>query len=235
MNTLSLLQTLKNTDFESVINLPEYEEYLNILIELNPESIKYLNKPRYAHFELAVKKCPECIKYVPFNNANYNNLASLALSLDYKVIKFVSGNIFEVNISDILKKDGLMLEFIDNQTIPLCFTALQQNIKSFVFIKEKTEGMIEFALKKDAELFAHVKNKEDYEDLAISINPSLIKMIAKPSMAGCLKALAADGMLLSHFKNNQTYEMKITALKQNPKAIEFVENLTFELKNFVSK
>jgi hypothetical protein len=173
----------------------------------------------------------------------YNNL-------NHSYNSYLRNGNFNCTVERILRGNGLELEFLENQTKELCKIAVNQNIYSFVFIKDKnikmellenllekngmllqfiknkTSNLCEAALKNDVMALQYIdENPENYYEFAINSNPMALEFIKNKTKELCTMAVRRNGMVLQFLdKNEQTEDIIMQAFRQNPKSFEFVKN-----------
>jgi len=117
------------------------EEILEELVEYNPYIIQYISKQTINLCQLAFQKQPKTIKYIKRN-----------------ILRYISDDI-DFYISRLVRKDGLIIKFIENQTEYLCLLALKSNKKSFKFMKNPTYEVCLEAVKLCGWNLKYIKNQ----------------------------------------------------------------------------
>lgn len=114
-----------------------------------------------------------------------------------------------LELIDIVKKDGLRLMFIDNQTLELCIEAVKQNGLALQYVKEQTNDMCMEAIKQ---------------------NPNSIKYAKEQTNDLCMYAVKQDGSTLLHIKNiiNKPFDICLEAVNQNLGIIECIDYDKYE-------
>lgn len=113
----------------------------------------------------------------------------------------------ECNLVEFVRKDGLFLARIQDQTPELCLEAVKENGLALKFVKYQTEEICLAAIKQYSGALEYVKEQ----------TPEI-----------CLEALKQNGMLLGIIKE-QTPAMCMEAVKQCGYALMYVEDQTVDL------
>lgn len=154
---------------------------------------------------------------------------------------------------EIIRKNGLMIQYVKEQTEELCIEAIRQNWLSISYIKNLTENMCIEAVRQDPLAIEKIPNiyrsqlvcreaivqkpelfsiltapNKDLCYLAISLDGTNIRYIKNPTEEMCVMAVKQNGMALTYISNKTDYIIK-EAIKQNPTAIRFVKNASVEL------
>ena len=103
-----------------------------------------------------------------------------------------------------VRKNGMTLQFINNQTEEICLEAVKETSRAFKYVKNKTKIICLEAVKKNGLLLDFVENQD--------------KEI-------CLEAVRKNGMTLQ-FINNQTEEICLEAVKETSRAFKYVKHKT---------
>ncbi len=156
-------------------------------------------------------------------------------------------------IDRIVGKNGLELEFVKNQTESLCAKAVEQNIYSYVFIRDneirkklqknviekdiallgsiedQTKELCEIALRKDGLALQFIfENPEQYYDIAIEKTPLAIQFVKNQTSRLCRKAVRKNGLAIQYVKDKEL-SVCLLAIRQNPLSLKFIENQSEEL------
>lgn len=99
--------------------------------------------------KLAFVSIPNDSKIVRFPNYSISNKIVIEKIIDIKDWEMWENNEF---CNEAVKKYGLALEFVKNQTEAVCLQAIKQSSFSFKFVKNQTEALCLEAIK-DCELF----------------------------------------------------------------------------------
>lgn len=113
---------------------------------------------------------------------------------------------FEI-CNEAVKRDGLMLYYIQNQTHELCLNAVKRSRDALKYVKNQTIEICLEAVKHHGTALQYVKNQTNEI---------------------CLAAINRDSFALQYVKN-QTDEICLAAVKQNPEALEYVKNQTRDI------
>ena len=202
---------------DSVIIQQRYKYKTNHFKLLDPIPIEDFLKAHYSGLYL-VECHPENIKYV--TEETIVNDVKTHLFYDKRISTLVYGNksaesdlpafrilrnlIREEIHSTAVKKDGLVIDFIERPSLTVQIEAIRQNWMSIKFIKgDGTYDIWIEAIKQNGMALACVKEKYRTEKL-------------------CLAAVSVSGMALE-FAVNQTYDMCMIAVKENGYALQFVK------------
>ena len=101
---------------------------------------------------------------------------------------------------DTIKKNPLLLLFVDEQTLENCMTAVQQNGYAIQFVKDKT-----------SEIYLS----------AVENWGSALKYVKEQTLEICLAAVKNWGCALCYVKE-QTPEICMAAVQQNPEAKKYI-------------
>jgi hypothetical protein len=195
----------------SKIKIPLTEEFCLIAVKQNGSALQYV-PPKYQTYNVcksAIKQNPSAKKYilnVDLYDATKNMLVDQAM-------KFVS-------------RDGTLLEMVeeDNQTEEMCIMAIQNNPNAINFVANKTEKILKLVedlqniyIQKETNIinnynYINVKNIVKSFDLATN---------KEQTDEECKSAVMKDGLQLK-FVIEQTPEICMMAIKQNPEALKFV-------------
>jgi hypothetical protein len=172
--------------FTDLDNIVEYITYGNNIaeIEILDDSEIYVES----------KKC----------KASKFNIISI-----YSLYDFISNLPYDIQLF-IVKQNGYVLQFIENQTPELCKEALQNGIE-IKFIKNKTEDLCKLAVSKNGISLIFIKNQTDE--------------ICKIAVQQYGKALK--------FVENQTFEICRLAVDQDYWAMQYIkcDKMYYEIKN----
>jgi hypothetical protein len=152
-------------------------------------------------------------------------------------LKYIENQTYELCL-EAVKIYGIALEYVKDQTEELCLIALDQCAEALRCIRNQTDKLCYVTIEFDCNgnILRHVKNKT-YEicKRAIERFPRQIKYVEDDkfqdgsklteSEKDVLRSLAikSDGITLAYIKN-QTLELCLAAVKQNPEAIKYVNN-----------
>ncbi len=166
------------------------------------------------------------------SNFYYNNL----IKIDYKhtgIYYFRDLNKQSYDIQKyIINKNGLLLEFIENQTEELCIDAIKNNIYSFKYIKNKTNTINKTILNIDGNMIQYIFNQtKELCNIAINQNINSFKFIKNKTYELNKQILNKNGLLLE-FIENQTEELCFIAIKNNINAYNFVKDKTYDIDHY---
>ena len=127
-----------------------------------------------------------------------------------------------------VKQDGLLLEYVKEQTEDICLAALKNNIKSFKYIINPTEDLYLYAIKHNGLIIKPLTNQTEKICLSAVNNNGLALEFVKEKYKTkeiCLAAVKQNGLALKFVnnKNNKHYEnICLKAVKQNDQSFKFV-------------
>jgi hypothetical protein len=188
------------------VDFVETEEITRLAIERNPDSIRFMPDASNELWELALSLNPNTLQYsrelpthiqriaieqdpfvIEYSKPLTPEIMMIAVKLRPDVIKILH-KIFYLDRSfdselipiyaEALSKDGMLLEFVRNQTHELQWIALKNNSKSIQFIKGSDTDMCEYAVEKLSSNLQFVK-KQTLEmcKRAVSKNKSNLKFV----------------------------------------------------------
>jgi hypothetical protein len=137
----------------------------------------------------------------------------------------------EINlVKELLKIDGNLLQYINEQTAELCLIAVNETGKALQYVKDKTLEICSAAINENPWAIGFIEHPgfedEIYEELcflAINKDVSAFQAMRNPSQHVIAAALGHDPMLLRYVKlSDQTYDMCLAAVRAQPKAFKFV-------------
>ena len=124
-----------------------------------------------------------------------------------------------------LKKSGLVIRHIENQTIGLCKLAIAQNPHAIKFVRRKKRELCEIAFSARHDSIQFIDNQnEDFYRSALRIDPFLIKTIPRSVLneSLCLFAIKINPFAL-RFVSVQTEEICLRAVRRRPETFPFVK------------
>ena len=140
---------------------------------------------------------------------------------------------------DLISKDGLLLEYINEQTPEICMKALKQNGLALEFVKEQTPEICMTAIKQNGSALQFVTEPfltEEICILAVKNNGFVLQFIKKhPNLLTenvCKFAVQESGCALQFIKN-QTYEICILAVQRDSCALCFVKEKYLTASNML--
>ena len=154
----------------------------------------------------------------------------------YKYIKNKSDDLDK----KLLNINGLILQFIDNQSDELCMIAINNNINAYKYIKLYTNKIINHINTIDIELSKQIlssngtllefvdEQTDELCEIACKNNINSYTFIKNKSYELNKKLLNIDGRILQ-FIDNQTDELCEIACKNNINAYKFIKNKSDEL------
>lgn len=157
----------------------------------------------------------------------------------------------DIQIESMLQYDGMLLKSMNDQTIEMVRTAVNNNIEAFKFSKVQDEAlcikvvsengkMLEYVIDQTVNIvIAAVSNNgyslkyakiqtEDICLIAVKDIPIAIKFVEKQTKKICLKTVSRNGFLLK-LCEIRTKAIEQTAVRDDYRAIKFVDEQTEEL------
>lgn len=152
----------------------------------------------------------------------------------FKADKFILSEPVEIFCNNklciyVVRQNGLLLEYVENQTREICTEAVENNAYALEHVENQTLELCTIAVKKNPFALEHVKNQTpELCTIAVKKNPFAIKHVKIQTPKLCILAVKINGCALSYIIN-QTPEICIEAVKNNKNSIIFVENITPEI------
>lgn len=114
-----------------------------------------------------------------------------------------------------LKRDGLLLEHCEEQTLEMCRVAIQQNYHALAYVLNPTEELQQFAIKESSWAIQYIENPtEDLSLLAVNANGNVLELIKNPTNEVYLAAIQNNPTVIQSIPLNKvTEEMCWTAIK----------------------
>jgi hypothetical protein len=128
----------------------------------------------------------------------------------------------ETTLCDMVAQNGLLLEFVSNQTDAMCRIAVQQNAFALAYVNNQSEDLCLLAVCKDWEVHRHVRNRSDKILLAVVQQHESVLEHIEQSEALCLAAVQWSGCALKYVRN-QTEAICRAAVAQTHFAKMFVK------------
>ena len=134
---------------------------------------------------------------------------------------------------NIVRKNGLMLQKIVNQTEKICVAAIEQNPEAiqYVYPECMTDIVKMTAVTKDSTMLKYIDDQtEELCLIAVTRYPNTIQYVSPECMTNTVKmtAVKKDPAMLKYI-DDQTDELCLEAVKQNPKMLQYVNNQTEEI------
>lgn len=86
----------------------------------------------------------------------------------------------EITLSTV-KKNGLILEYIKNQTVDICMAAVRQNGLALKYVNEQTYGICLTAIRQNGMALEYVRNQTpDICFIAVTNDPRAVKFLHRP-------------------------------------------------------
>jgi hypothetical protein len=149
-------------------------------------------------YESKINNNYKCISYVcnqPLGLIKY------AISSYPKSIKYLSHVNADMHLT-LVKINGNVLEYIEEQNEELCMNAIDENDYAFNYINPK------------------LKTKKFIKKI-IDKHPICIRYVNNPSKKLCMSVLRKNGLLLEYIKN-KSYDLCVIAIENDPNAIKII-------------
>ena len=128
-----------------------------------------------------------------------------------------------------IPKNGMLLQYVKNQTEAACLAAVKQNGFALEFVKNQTETICMSAVKQNSDALQYVKDQTEAICIAVvKQNWRALKYVKDQTEEMCLAAVKKNGFALE-FVKDQTEEMCLAAVKKNGYALYYVKNQTEEI------
>jgi hypothetical protein len=234
---------VKNKSFDFIVKAIIKNHKVINLIKQTPELCKILfEKLKDAIFNSLEYKTKDMYDEINIINENYyyenvfyyfdkiknpkSEMITTLIKTDCRFIKFINNKKL---YSDAVSNNGLVIQYISEQTPELCILAIKNNSSAFHYIKEQTPEICLEAVKKDGMLLKYVKNHTDQIIIeAVKNNGLAIKYVKDKYENICLDAVRNNGLALE-FINNQNEPLCIEAVKNNGLALIHVNEQTEEI------
>lgn len=132
-------------------------------------------------------------------------------------------NCTEENYLRAVKRCGLALKFVKDQTEEICLEAVKQHGFAIEFIKNQTDQMCLIAVRAYGGPLRYVHNQTDEICLeSVKHYAYTLQDVINQTPEICLAAVRKDGMCLQHVKN-QSVDIIKCALIQNPDAFKHID------------
>lgn len=205
----------------------------SILIEANPNNIRFIDNPNDDIIQMAIEKMPELIKDYKNNDIKFQKIA---VSIDGKVIQYLKNPSDEV-IEIALKQNGLAIQFLEEKNITNKFIkiALSQNGMALEYLNNfyLTEDLILIALENNGKSIKYIKNQTDvFIKKAINNNGMALEFIKNPSEEVINLAIENEPFSIKFVKTLNEDLIK-KAINQNINVINFIGELDINIQNFV--
>lgn len=136
------------------------------------------------------------------------------------VLEYINNQTEEICL-EAVRSNGLALAFVKKQTNKICFEAISENGKAIHYVKNKTEELYLEAVRTYPEIVSNVNGySESFFCKAIEKNINSFMYIKDKGEELITKALSLNGMLLE-FVEEPTLEYCMIAYKQNNDAIRY--------------
>jgi hypothetical protein len=128
-------------------------------------------------------------------------------------------------ILKLLKKSGLFLRFIKNQTEEMCWVAIKKTPDSIIYAKNQNDKIALFASKKFWHALPYIPFQTCEMCLeAIKLNPDSLKYVKNQTDELCLEAVKINGYALQYVKN-KTPDICKAAVCQNLYSLRYADDI----------
>jgi len=156
---------------------------------------------------------------------NNHNILSKIVSECPTNIQFIKNKPESICI-DLLKIDGELLQYMDEQTNDMCKVALQQNGLSLRYVIRQNNELCEEAVNQNGLALQYVKvQTKNICYAAVFNNPESIQYMTTQYDELCVYAVKIDGLLLKYVKNKKKV-IAMEAVKQNGMALQYADKQT---------
>lgn len=220
-------------------------------IKQSPEALSLVRNQTEEICEYACRMHRDALRYVRFQTESLILLSVKNNGLALAHAKFQTPDICLAAVSN----DGMALSWVNKQTPEIVDAALHNCVEVFQFIKQQTNDLCLYAVSRDGCLLEHVHNQtKEIVLAAIDQNPQAANFIRIGSLATLCEALKSNeflphffdnpefisddqilqsvklnGMRLQNFSRRATPEIELAAVRQNWKAIQYVQNYSEEV------
>ena len=128
-----------------------------------------------------------------------------------------------------VKRDGMALESVADQTNEVCLAAVKQNGKALQFVKEQTEEICLTAVQQNAYALEYAKDQTEAICLeAVKKDGYALASVKKQTETICLEAVKQEGWALECVEK-QTHKICLEAIKNNVVASDYIVNKEEEM------
>ena len=179
------------------------------LLMANSVWIKYVETINHFLIDFCVANCPDFVRYIDTN---------------------ILMTIQSVNI---VKRNGLLLEFIKTQTSLICEEAVKQNAEAIKFVKELNNDIISHALIKDGRVLRYIPQYQvpPFCLLAVTSHPDAILYVPKRFMTPDVKIQA----LKSKYALKMVNDYNAAQIRENVELFNYdrtiLENIKIPMPN----
>jgi hypothetical protein len=138
-----------------------------------------------------------------------------------------------IQCQQIVKQNGLLLEFIKNQTYSICIEAVKQNAEAIKFVKELNNDVVVHALMKDGNVLKYLPQYQvpPFCLLAVTSNPDAIRYIPYKFITWEIKEVAINSQYaLTKIKDYNQEQIRRNVELFNYD-IKILENINIQMPN----
>ena len=211
------------------------ESQIEQLLSKKGNYIQFIENPTRKQCLIAVKQNGYAIRYI---KCQFPELADIAIAQQASAIQFVSAPTPE-QISIAFDKDPNVIAYIKNPTYEQQLNAVSRKGGTIQYIDNPSNELLEIAIENEPMALGYIFKKVPKEQLkywikkATKKKPQAIKTIINSVNKNMqIEFLSLYGFGLRYI-NKQTEELCITAVKNNPLAIQFVHEQTQAIQKIV--
>ena len=175
-------------------------------IKKNIKMFAYVHKKTYDACKEALKIDPLLLKCINLSTDEFSHLTKD----EYNELVVIA-----------VSKNGLALEFVDDQSEELCKIAVRQNGLALRFVKNKTQDICSLAVSENSLALEFVDPEMQTHSMcfnAVSKTPTALKFVDNQTEDICMEALRRKPFTLE-FVKNQTEKLVLYAVKINGMAL----------------
>ena len=211
------------------------ESQIEQLLSKKGNYIQFIENPTRKQCLIAVKQNGYAIRYI---KCQFPELADIAIAQQASAIQFVSAPTPE-QLSIAFDKDPNVIAYIKNPTYEQQLNAVSRKGGTIQYIDNPSNELLEIAIENEPMALGYIFKKVPKEQLkywikkATKKKPQAIKTIINSVNKNMqIEFLSLYGFGLRYI-NKQTEELCITAVKNNPLAIQFVHEQTQAIQKIV--
>jgi hypothetical protein len=206
---------------------------------------KYFNKPADKSIligEIKILEQPDFLSYITDKNDKINgkiNDKSLELLMLYRIQKledfFLSNPEFGLMA---VKQNGLILQFIKNQSDIICMTAVKRDGMALQYVKEQSDIICMEAVKRDGMALQYVKDQS--KDICVraikttSLAYKYVDFVVFDIFDICMEVVKSNYYVLLYASDlniltkNNYFKLCMQAIKYNCQALYYINNVSMQ-------
>lgn len=227
----------------NIITNPSYELW-ELSISKDGNSIRFLENQTHELCMMAVAQNPASIMFIRDQTLE---IIKCALHQDYNSFKYVKTEIPTELILFVVRKNGMLLRHVNNQTHEICLAAVSTNGTALQFVKDQSQEICDKAFKQNPLSIEYMDDKFKSKDICNQAinndNYTLLRYVPNPSTSDIRCAVEHNGGNLRYAQGTSTFtvcnaedrELFLIAVNQHPwnavgcKLPNDLYKLTFEL------